>query len=750
MWYKYLFSNLLVFALPVLLFGVLLYQYALSSLMNVIEDTGIQSLNQVRNMTDMRMSELKNISARISADPDLSPYMIKSDGFHTREAVRKLGEYKDNSIIIDEIYLYFRGDNYIYSSEGSNELTTLSKYFYKFDGADERQFLQMLDTVESPVIKSYENVVVGNAEARLLTYLYPIPPAVSYTNGAVMYVIKESMLNNLIDDILGNLKGNVYIFDSDNHVLVSKNKEAGILIDEVRSRLGDDGGAKQVQYFKINGDNYSLMKVTSDASHWTFVTLIPTDQFLGEVSHVKWIMGICFVVVLVVGLSVILYISRYQYRPIRELTEHVRRVWSHTAQRGKPSNELERIRDTIDDVVREHQGLVKQIDTHRPLLIEQFLHRLLRGSLKNHNEADMFIQSQQMQISEGFCFVMYITFGAGTDEKASPRKKSDVLNLVSDFQWPDGHGYGIELIEERAIALIASAKATGGSEKRQQEAAAIEVRNRLKQELSASFMIGIGRAYEHMTDMNQSFIEASAAAGYRLAGKSRNWIFFDEIAEGEENNLWYPIQEQVKLAQSLRQGDREVAQETLSSILRSIDEKVQSLLLIKLTCMDVINTVFKMINELNLTDNVMDLKKLVHFNSLQELHDELRGLVDQICDQAARMKEEQSASLKHGIISFIHEQYTSIDISLDRIAEHFDLSASNLSRLIKEQTGESFTDYIGNLRLKYIKKQLKETDTPIKTIIADAGYLDVSSFIRKFKGIEGVTPGQYRKSHQMG
>ncbi|MCU6707868.1 helix-turn-helix domain-containing protein [Paenibacillus sp. J5C_2022] len=715
--------------------------------MNVIEDTGIHSLNQVRNMTDMRMSELKNISARISADPDLSAYIIRSDGFHTREAIRKLGEYRDNSIIIDEIYLYFRGDEYIYSSEGSNELTTLSNYFYKFNGGDDQQFLQVLNTVEIPMIKSYEDVVVENTEARLLTYLYPIPPGASYTNGAVMYVIKESMLNSLIEDILGNLKGSVYIFDADNNVLVSKNREGGIQVDEVQRRLMYDGNSKQnIKYFAMNGEKYSLMTVTSDVSHWTFATLIPTDQFLGEVTHVKWIMGICFFIILVIGLSAILYISRYQYRPIRELTDHVKRVWSHTGLRGKPNNELERIKETIDEVVREHQGLVKQIDTHRPLLIEQFLHRLLRGNQKNREEADSFIQSQQLQFFEGCCFVVYITFGEGADQTASAQKKNDVLNMLSDFAWSGGHGYGIELIHEHAIALIVSVQAVEGNAKRQQEIAVIDIQNKLRQELNVPFTIGIGRYYDHITDMNQSFIEASAAAGYRLVGKNRNWIFFDEIEGGEGNNLWYPIQEQVKLTQSLKQGDREVAQETLNAILSSIDEKVQSLLLIKLTCMDVINTVFKMINELNITDNTMDLKKLVHFNSLKELHDELRRLVDQICDQVTCMKEEQSASLKHGIISFIQEHFASADISLDRIAERFDLSGSNLSRLVKEQTGESFTDYVGKLRLVYIKKQLKETDTPIKTIIADAGYLDVSSFIRKFKGIEGVTPGQYRKS----
>ncbi|HBG76581.1 MAG TPA: hypothetical protein DDW86_06450 [Clostridiales bacterium] len=38
-----------------------------------------------------------------------------------------------------------------------------------------------------------------------------------------------------------------------------------------------------------------------------------------------------------------------------------------------------------------------------------------------------------------------------------------------------------------------------------------------------------------------------------------------------------------------------------------------------------------------------------------------------------------------------------------------------------------------------------ETDLPIKEIILCVGYTNVSSFIRKFKKIEGITPGKYRE-----
>ena len=37
------------------------------------------------------------------------------------------------------------------------------------------------------------------------------------------------------------------------------------------------------------------------------------------------------------------------------------------------------------------------------------------------------------------------------------------------------------------------------------------------------------------------------------------------------------------------------------------------------------------------------------------------------------------------------------------------------------------------------------TDIPVKDIVAQIGYIDAANFVRKFKGYEGITPGQYRE-----
>ena len=42
---------------------------------------------------------------------------------------------------------------------------------------------------------------------------------------------------------------------------------------------------------------------------------------------------------------------------------------------------------------------------------------------------------------------------------------------------------------------------------------------------------------------------------------------------------------------------------------------------------------------------------------------------------------------------------------------------------------------------------LIHTEMPVKDIVLKIGYIDASSFIRRFRQVEGCTPGQYRAQH---
>src|SRR5699024_11752737 len=89
--------------------------------------------------------------------------------------------------------------------------------------------------------------------------------------------------------------------------------------------------------------------------------------------------------------------------------------------------------------------------------------------------------------------------------------------------------------------------------------------------------------------------------------------------------------------------------------------------------------------------------------------------------------------LRKKIKTFIHNNFYKYELSLESIADAFQLSIPYLSKFIKEQFGYPFNQYVFELRVNEVKKQLVETDKLIKEIVLDVGYRDVSNFTRAFK-----------------
>ncbi len=94
------------------------------------------------------------------------------------------------------------------------------------------------------------------------------------------------------------------------------------------------------------------------------------------------------------------------------------------------------------------------------------------------------------------------------------------------------------------------------------------------------------------------------------------------------------------------------------------------------------------------------------------------------------------------IISYISDNYAAV--TLKSLADEFHLSQSYLSKLIYEYTGQAFSSYILNYRMEKAKELLCSTQLPIDGVAAAVGYVQRSSFEKKFKQHFGITPAKYR------
>ena len=102
-------------------------------------------------------------------------------------------------------------------------------------------------------------------------------------------------------------------------------------------------------------------------------------------------------------------------------------------------------------------------------------------------------------------------------------------------------------------------------------------------------------------------------------------------------------------------------------------------------------------------------------------------------------------SVVNRVRKFIAANIKKEDLSREAVANAVYLNPDYLSRLFKQQTGVSLSEYIQQQRLTLAKRLLTQTRLPVGDIALNLGYSSFSYFTRVFKAATGYAPLEYRK-----
>ena len=110
---------------------------------------------------------------------------------------------------------------------------------------------------------------------------------------------------------------------------------------------------------------------------------------------------------------------------------------------------------------------------------------------------------------------------------------------------------------------------------------------------------------------------------------------------------------------------------------------------------------------------------------------------------------EKNIEIEDEIISnaarYIFNNYASA-ITLNDMAERFNMSPSYFSRKFKHCTGIGFKEYLNTIRIREAASLLLSSDLSISEIAEKCGYEDSNYFGDCFKKIKGISPREYRKA----
>lgn len=109
---------------------------------------------------------------------------------------------------------------------------------------------------------------------------------------------------------------------------------------------------------------------------------------------------------------------------------------------------------------------------------------------------------------------------------------------------------------------------------------------------------------------------------------------------------------------------------------------------------------------------------------------------------AAETANEPDIDIDAYICRFVKDP----DISLDKIADAVNMSATQVNRIIKKKTGLTFRQYVITLRMLNATHLLKESDLKVTQIPEQVGYRSVHGFYTAFRKAFHCTPEEYRSN----
>ncbi len=123
-------------------------------------------------------------------------------------------------------------------------------------------------------------------------------------------------------------------------------------------------------------------------------------------------------------------------------------------------------------------------------------------------------------------------------------------------------------------------------------------------------------------------------------------------------------------------------------------------------------------------------------------------LLIELVKNTDKITKNRLSSSQHFIVveslKYIEEHYK--NGSLQELAEQLMQSSSSLSKNIKKATGFTFKDLMQEKRLMKAKELLETTNFPVRSVVEEVGYDNISYFYRIFKSKYKKTPKELRKA----
>lgn len=521
---------------------------------------------------------------------------------------------------------------------------------------------------------------------------------------------------------------------------------------ELKELMGGKG-EQGIVPVDIGGSRYHFIFSKSVYNGWTYASYVPTEAMTRESAAIKWFTVLVCAVVLAAGVAAALFGTRKMYIPILRLYQEL-----FTSSSGPPSplrggDELQQIGERFRAYASTEKKLSSELQYQRQQLQDFFMMKLFLGEAGPEELGEKLLEGGGAWTSLRVLVVQIDTLeGTKYTEADKDLLWFAVNNIVTELIHPADRLLKPILMDQSQVNVIRSSHLAPEEATRFIDGLAKEIQQKVKYFLQIKVSLGISRPFPSLKGAHRAYKEALEALKYRIKLGHEAILSIADVQPHDRSLPEYPEKLKNELFDAMKLANRELSYQLLQQFSREVFSGQLTHREYQMMMIGLLTDLLRLSQESGgLLQSLYEEEKTL-FDRLFELQtsaDIVEWLFHSIISPSIRLLEEQRSRqyvrISDEMIRMVHSEYDK-NVTVETCAMRMNFHPDYVRHVFRKEVGVPFSEYVAQYRLQLAKKWLAETDMKIAEIAEKLQYNNSQNFIRYFRKMEGMTPGQYRNT----
>lgn len=274
--------------------------------------------------------------------------------------------------------------------------------------------------------------------------------------------------------------------------------------------------------------------------------------------------------------------------------------------------------------------------------------------------------------------------------------------------------------------------------------------------LEVTITVGLGYSCATLQEISHSYQTAVDALGYRAIVGGGRTIYINDVEPLSHGKLELDAKAEAELIAAVKFGPQERIGDMIRDLAVRMDDAKVHANQYQIYMLSIVNCLTRLMQQYDL-----DMREV--FDSEERYTDTMEricrkeGFVDRLVPVACHMNEilnqERDNTTKRVIREakeYIQEHYANAELSVEVLCRHLHMSPAYFSTVFKKETGQTYINYLTEVRLEKAVELLNETDDKTYMIAQKVGYQEQNYFSYVFKKRFGMSPTRYRGAKRNG